>query len=60
MTMHCRYAGVISKFLPDTGIILLDDIKYDYYYCYLVPLTILPTYMVIYLNWLSMKFFEFN
>ena len=54
------YCAFISKLLPATGHWLLDSIKNDYYYCYLVPLTIVPTFIVVYLNWLSMKFFENN
>lgn len=54
------YAAVISKILPDSGNVVIDFIKYDYYFCYLIPLAIVPTYMVIYLNWLAMRHFEQN
>lgn len=54
------YAAIFSKLLPDTGIYVLDVIKYDYYFCYLIPLSIIPTYAVIYLNWLSMNHFVQN
>jgi len=54
------YAAFISKLLPDTNNYVLDFIKHDYYFCYLIPLSILPTYAVIYLNWLAMKHFEQN
>lgn len=54
------YTALISKLLPDTGNSVLDFIKYDYYFCYLLPLAIIPTYMVIYLNWLAMRHFEQN
>ena len=54
------YTAFISKLLPDTGNFVLDFFKYDYYFCFLVPLSILPTYAVIYLNWLAMRHFEQN
>lgn len=54
------YAAFVSKFLPDTGNTVIDAVKYDQFFCYLVPLSILPTYAVIYLNWLAMKHFEQN
>ena len=54
------YAVLLSKYMPDTGIMVIDAIKYDHYFCYLIPLLILPTYLAIYLNWLSMKLFQYN
>jgi Phosphatidylinositol N-acetylglucosaminyltransferase subunit Y len=54
------YAAVISNFVPDTGIYILDAIKKDQYFCFLAPLTILPIYAFAYINWLSMTFFENN
>ena len=54
------YAAFLSKLMPETGIEILDFMKYDYYYCYLVPLSILPTFIVVYLNWLSINYFEHN
>ena len=54
------YAAFISKLLPDTNNSFLDSIKHDYYFCYLIPLSILPTYSVLYLNWLAMRHFEQN
>jgi hypothetical protein len=54
------YAAIVSKFLPDTGVEWLDFFKYDFYFCFLIPLLIFPTYSVIYLNWLAMKSFEHN
>ena len=52
------YSAIISKLMPDTGIFVLDIIKHDYYFCYLIPLMILPTLIVIYLKWLSMSLFK--
>ena len=54
------YAAFISKLMPDTGIFLLDFVKGDFYFCYLFPLLLLPTYIVVYINWLAMKFFKNN
>ena len=54
------YAAFLSKLLPDSGHWILDSIKHDYYYCYLVPLLLLPTYAVIWLNWIASQIFEHN
>ena len=54
------YAAFASKFVPDSGIFVLDFIKRDYYFCYLIPLMMLPTYIVVYINWLAMKMFKNN
>lgn len=54
------YMAFLSKLLPDTGYYVIDFFKYDFYFCYLIPLGIIPTYMVIYLNWLAMRHFEQN
>ena len=54
------YTAIISKLLPDTGYFVIDFIKHDYYFCYLIPLSIVPTYAVVYLNWLAMRHFEQN
>ncbi|KAI9146147.1 phosphatidylinositol N-acetylglucosaminyltransferase subunit Y-domain-containing protein [Paraphysoderma sedebokerense] len=52
------YSTVISKWMPYTGIEILDLIKRDEYYCYLVPLTLPVTIAFIHLNWLGMKLFR--
>jgi len=54
------YATIISKVLPETGYKFLDGIKYDHYYCWLIPTMIPVTYLFIYLNWMSLKFFRHN
>lgn len=54
------YAAFASKLMPDSGIFVLDFIKRDYYFCYLIPLMMLPTYIVVYINWLAMKIFKNN
>lgn len=55
------YAAIVSKMLPEfDNYPILNAIRNDYYFCYLIPLSILPTYSIIYLNWLSMRHFEQN
>jgi hypothetical protein len=54
------YSAFLSKLIPDTGIFVIDFMKNDYYFCYLLPLMLLPTYIVVYINWLAMKFFKNN
>jgi hypothetical protein len=36
------------------------EVRDDHYYCYLVPLTLPPTLLAIYLNWLGMMFYKHN
>ncbi|KAJ3186107.1 hypothetical protein HK101_009743 [Irineochytrium annulatum] len=54
------YAILISKVMPDTGNAVLDFIKYDHHYCYLLPL--LPPVVLFFslLNWLGLKLFRHN
>ena len=55
------YAMVISKiFMPYTGNRILDWIKEDEYYIFLVPSMIIMTMIFAYWNWVSMKFFRHN
>jgi hypothetical protein len=54
------YAAFISKIAPDFGNSVIIFFKNDYYFCYLVPLAIIPSYLIIYLNWLAMRHFEQN
>ena len=54
------YTAFVSKLLPNSGIAIVDAIKDDYYFCYLLPLLILPTYAILYLNSLSFVHFEQN
>ena len=55
-----RYAVVLSKILPRFDVWILDAIKDDEYYCILLPMTIVPSILVLYLNWLGMKFYRHN
>ncbi|PRP85065.1 hypothetical protein PROFUN_07249 [Planoprotostelium fungivorum] len=48
----------ISKVLPETGNPLLDTIREDHHYCYLIPLSLMTTYLFFFNNWLAMKFFR--
>ena len=54
------YAGILSKLLPYSGVELLDAVKEDVYFCHLAPLILLPTLIMIYLNWLSFEHFRQN
>ncbi|KAI8886213.1 hypothetical protein K501DRAFT_292922 [Backusella circina FSU 941] len=56
----CLYAMFGSKYMPDTGIKLLDWIKYDNYYCLLIPITAIVWIYFILWNWMGMKFFRHN
>ena len=54
------YAVIVSPFLPHFDVWILDAIKDDEYYCILLPMTIVPSVLVLYLNWLGMKFYRHN
>lgn len=55
-----RYAIVFSKLMPPMDHPLLDAIREDSHYCYLVPLTIYPSCAALYMSWVSLKFFRHN
>jgi len=52
------YAIIISPLVGSTGHVLLDFIREDAYYCLLIPLLIPTTVIIVYLNWVSIKFFR--
>ena len=55
------YSMVISKlFMPYTGNKLLDSIKDDEYYIFLIPSMLVTIILFAYWNWVSMKFFRHN
>ncbi|CAM9671918.1 unnamed protein product [Ectocarpus sp. 6 AP-2014] len=54
------YAIVFSKLMPSMGHPLLDAVREDSHYCYLVPLTIYPSCAALYMSWVSLKFFRHN
>lgn len=52
MFVASMYAIIVSKIMPVTGNKVLDWIKDDRYYCYLVPLTFVPvTLTAVTWNW---------
>ncbi|CAL5195273.1 unnamed protein product [Lathyrus oleraceus] len=52
------FLALFSKLLPPSHIPLISSFQNDWYYCFLVPLT-LPIIMVaVYFHWLSMKMFK--
>lgn len=55
------YAAFMTKVLdPALDLPLQSFFRNDYYYCFLAPLTLLPTYLFLYLTFLSKKLFEHN
>ena len=42
------------------GLAWLDGFRDDWYYCFLVPLTLPPTVLALYLNWAAMAFYRAN
>ncbi|DBA00654.1 TPA: hypothetical protein N0F65_003583 [Lagenidium giganteum] len=45
---------------PATQATILSSIETDFYYCYLIPLTIPISILAFYANWVSLKFFRHN
>ena len=60
LILICLYTILISKLVPRTGDLVLDAVMEDTYYCILVPLTVPVTFIAVYWNWVSMKFFRHN
>jgi len=55
------YALVVAKMMPDTGVAVLDFVKYDTHYVKAVPVFILMvSFLWVYWNWASMKYFKHN
>ncbi|KAI9183956.1 hypothetical protein H9P43_003008 [Blastocladiella emersonii ATCC 22665] len=54
------YCAVVSKVLPPTGYWLLDAVRDDRYYCYLVPLIVPVTVYHVIWNWFGIKLFKHN
>ncbi|URE04576.1 ribosomal large subunit pseudouridine synthase [Musa troglodytarum] len=52
------YAAIISKLLSESRNPILLSIQNDWYYCFLVPLTLPVMIILVYLHWLSMKLFK--
>ncbi|KAL0145106.1 phosphatidylinositol N-acetylglucosaminyltransferase subunit Y-domain-containing protein [Mucor lusitanicus] len=54
------YSIIGSKYMPDTNNKVLDWIKYDNYYCLLIPITAIVWIYWVLWNWMGMKFFRHN
>ena len=54
------YVAIVLKMLPYTSNAFLNYLKDDEYYCFAIPLALLPTLLIVYLNWLSIKVYESN
>ncbi|KAI8058486.1 phosphatidylinositol N-acetylglucosaminyltransferase subunit Y-domain-containing protein [Syncephalis plumigaleata] len=54
------YSVFISKWMPDTGSVILDWIRDDQYYCLLVPLSLPLFIYAVTCNWMGMKLFRHN
>lgn len=52
------YALIFSPLVGSTEHVLLDFIREDTYYCFLIPLLIPTTVIILYVNWVSVKFFR--
>ncbi|KAK4427102.1 ATP synthase subunit b', chloroplastic [Sesamum alatum] len=52
------YAAVISKLLPPSDNVVIPAIQNDWYYCFVVPLTLPILIVAVYFHWLSMKLFK--
>ncbi|THU67145.1 hypothetical protein C4D60_Mb05t21560 [Musa balbisiana] len=52
------YAAIISKLLSESSSPILFSIQNDWYYCFLVPLTLPVMIILVYLHWVSMKLFK--
>ncbi|KAG2671123.1 hypothetical protein I3760_14G118900 [Carya illinoinensis] len=52
------FAAVVSKLLPPSNNALISTIQNDWYYCFLVPLTLPVLVVAVYFHWLSMKLFK--
>ena len=55
------YSAFLTQVLdPALELPLQAFFRDDYYYCFLLPLTLLPTYTFFYLNYMSKTYFEHN
>ncbi|XP_004515351.1 uncharacterized protein [Cicer arietinum] len=52
------FLALISKLLPPSNIPLISSFQNDWYYCFLVPLTLPIIVVAVYFHWLSMKMFK--
>ncbi|PON35189.1 Phosphatidylinositol N-acetylglucosaminyltransferase subunit Y [Trema orientale] len=56
--MGFLYTSIVSKFLPPSNNPIISVIQNDWYYCFLVPLTLPVLVVAVYFHWLSMKLFK--
>ncbi|KAL1299200.1 hypothetical protein HN51_043629 [Arachis hypogaea] len=52
------FIAIISKVLPPSNIAVISAMQNDWYYCFLVPLTLPIIVVLVYFHWLSMKMFK--
>ncbi|MED6112778.1 hypothetical protein PIB30_064772 [Stylosanthes scabra] len=52
------FSAIISKVLPPSNIAVISAMQNDWYYCFLVPLTLPIIVVLVYFHWLSMKMFK--
>lgn len=52
------YTIMVAKFIPMTGVPLLDFFREDHYFCYLLPLTFVPTFALLYFNWITLELYK--
>ncbi|XP_040987410.1 uncharacterized protein LOC121235195 [Juglans microcarpa x Juglans regia] len=52
------FAAVVSKLLSSSNNALISAIQNDWFYCFLVPLTLPVLVVAVYFHWLSMKLFK--
>ncbi|KAF0715020.1 hypothetical protein AaE_011425 [Aphanomyces astaci] len=59
-----EYLIVVAKVLPPPtpgrSFPMMDAIRGDQHYCYLVPLTIPVAFIAMYVSWVSLKYFRQN
>ncbi|KAI9121001.1 hypothetical protein K1719_008034 [Acacia pycnantha] len=51
-------AAIVSKLLPPSNVAIISALQNDWYYCFLVPLTLPIVVVAGYFHWLSMKMFK--
>ncbi|XLT04873.1 hypothetical protein HN51_043622 [Arachis hypogaea] len=51
------FIAIISKVLPPSNIAVISAMQNDWYYCFLVPLTLPIIVVLVYFHWLSIKMF---
>ncbi|CAJ2665017.1 unnamed protein product [Trifolium pratense] len=52
------FLALISKLLPSSNNLIISSFQNDWYYCFLVPLTLPIIVVAVYFHWLSMKMFK--